>query len=423
MTFIPGVSPVLPDTPAGRAVRRIAELIRHRGGRALLAGGGVRDLFSRRPLADFDLEVYGLSAETVQHTVSAEFPLDTVGMSFGVMKVRHYPIDIALPRRENKTGAGHRGFMVTTVPDLSYREASARRDFTVNAVMCDPLSGEVIDPHGGLQDLQKKVLRHVSSHFSEDPLRVLRGMQFIARFGFVPAPETVALCRELSQEELAVERIGGEWDKFLLHGRHQGEALCFLRDSGWLRFYPELAALPEDAFRRLCGALDRAAQRRTGCDSDDRLTACAVFACFFTPDGMETFPARIWRRNDVTRQVVKLAGAFTVPAGVLPEDGALRRLALSVERLDLLTGLAGCFFPEKREILAAFQARCEALGVWREPPRPIVQGRHLIAHGIKPGKAMGAILEQCFQAQLDGVFSDESGGTAFLASLKLPEPD
>ena len=116
MSESPSLLP-LPDTPAGRAVRQIAEMIRNRGGRALLAGGGVRDLLSGRPLTDFDLEVYGLDAETLQKTVSAEFPIDTVGMSFGVIKVRHLPIDIALPRRENKTGKGHRGFMITTVPD------------------------------------------------------------------------------------------------------------------------------------------------------------------------------------------------------------------------------------------------------------------------------------------------------------------
>ncbi len=413
----------LPDTPAGHAVRQIAEMIRSRGGRALLAGGGVRDLLSGRALTDFDLEVYGLDAETLQNTVAEKFPLDTVGMSFGVMKVRHLPIDIALPRRENKTGAGHRGFMVTTIPDLSYEEASARRDFTVNAMMCDPLTGEIIDPHNGQGDLQKKILRHVSSHFSEDPLRVLRGMQFIARFGFTPAPETVALCRDLSQEELAQERIGCEWDKLLLQGSCQQQALEFLKNCGWSRFYPEWDALPEEQYRTIAIALDRAAQNRTGTENDNRIIACAVLCRFFTQEAAESFLAGIWRRNDLAKQVIPLAANAAIPAGTLPEDPALRRLALKVGRMDLLAQLADCFYPEKTQETAAFRERCQLLDIRQAPPRPLIQGRHLIANGFKPGKTMGAVLEQCFAAQLDGVFDDESGALAFLQRMKPVQKD
>ena len=414
---------VLPETPAGDAVRRISELIRSCGGRALLAGGGVRDLLSGRELNDFDLEVYALDAETLQKTVSAELPLDTVGMSFGVMKIRHLPIDIALPRRENKTGQGHRGFMVTTVPDLSFFEASARRDFTVNAMMCDPLTGEIIDPHGGQADLQKKILRHVSSHFSEDPLRVLRGMQFIARFGFTPAPETVQLCRELSQTELAAERIGDEWDKFLLKGTHQTAAIAFLRDSGWLRFYPELAALPDYFLDAVADALEYAASRRTGNEADDRCIAAAILCRYLTKEEAESLLARIWRRNDLQKQAADLARHAEIPAGPLPEDPSLRRLALTVGRMDLLTRIAASFFPAKEEEWERFQARCQALDIWQTPPVPILQGRHLISRGIPPGKVMGEILRKCFEAQLDGKFTDEKQALQFLESVKPPAAD
>lgn len=412
----------LPDTPAGHAVRQIAELIRSRNGRALLAGGGVRDLLSGRALKDFDLEVYGLDAETLLQTVGEQFPLDTVGMSFGVIKIRHLPIDIALPRRENKTGAGHRGFMITTVPDLSYAEASARRDFTVNAMMCDPLTGEIIDPHNGRADLEKKILRHVSCHFSEDPLRVLRGMQFIARFGFTPAPETVAECRKLSQMELAPERIGDEWDKFLLHGVHQVSAIQFLRDTGWLRFYPELAALPGSFLDAVADALEIAAQNRTGNDADDRLVAAAILCRYLTEDEAFAFLAGIWRRNDLQKKAIRLARHSEIPAGPLPEACSLRRTALAVERMDLLAQVAAGFFPAYDDALEQFRDRCQHLNIWQTPPSPILQGRHLIACGIRPGKNMGAILEKCFDAQLDGAFADEDGALAFLKNMNpLPE--
>ena len=413
----------LPDTPAGHAVRQIAEMIRGRGGRALLAGGGVRDLLSGRTLKDFDLEIYGLDADTLLNTVAEKFPLDTVGMSFGVIKIRHLPIDIALPRRENKTGAGHRGFMITAVPDLSFEEASARRDFTVNAMMCDPLTGEIIDPHGGLKDLQKKILRHVSLHFSEDPLRVLRGMQFIARFGFAAAPETVALCRELSQKELAPERIGDEWDKFLLQGTHQVAAIQFLRDTGWLRFYPELAALPGSFLDAVADALEYAAQHRTGTDADDRVVAAAVLCRYLTEDEAANLLAGIWRRNDLQKQALPLARYAEVPAGPLPADRSLRRTALAVERMDLLELVAGSFFPAHEEALEKFRERCQFLNILQTPPRPILQGRHLIARGIKPGKDMGAILQKCFEAQLDGEFADEKQALQFLERVKPATAD
>ena len=162
-----------PDLDAARAV---AELVRSLGGRAWLVGGCVRDALLGRPCHDFDLEVYGVPADRLEAALAARWPLDKVGASFGVVKLKHRDIDIALPRRENRLGAGHRDFAIASDPDLSPAEAAARRDFTLNAVMADPLTLEILDPWNGVGDLRAGVLRHVSEHFAEDPLRVLRGM-------------------------------------------------------------------------------------------------------------------------------------------------------------------------------------------------------------------------------------------------------
>ena len=132
--------------------------------------------------------------------------------------------------------------MVEYAPDSSLAEAASRRDF-INALSYDILNDALHDPYGGLQDLQARRLRHVSQKFAEDPLRVLRGMQFIARFDLLPDPSTVQLCRQLSPKQLPIERIESEWKKLILQGVHIGQGLQFLMDCGWLQYFPELAAL------------------------------------------------------------------------------------------------------------------------------------------------------------------------------------
>ena len=165
-------------------VKEVARLVKKAGGRALLVGGCVRDslLGADTEIKDYDLEVYGLESEKLESVLSARFKLDLVGRSFGVIKLHHYDIDIALPRRETKLGAGHRAFGIDSDPFMPIEDAAARRDFTINAIYRDPLTDEIVDPYGGRRDLEERILRHVSPHFAEDPLRVLRGMQFVARF-------------------------------------------------------------------------------------------------------------------------------------------------------------------------------------------------------------------------------------------------
>ena len=173
-------------TPEAEAVRTVAELVKRAGGRALLVGGCVRDALLGKEPKDFDLECFGISADDLQRTLGERFALDLVGLSFGVIKLHHLDIDVAIPRRETKLGLGHRAFEMAYDPSLTLAEASARRDFTVNAIYQDPLTGETLDPWNGRADLANSVLRRVSDHFREDPLRVLRGMQFVARFDLDP---------------------------------------------------------------------------------------------------------------------------------------------------------------------------------------------------------------------------------------------
>ncbi len=172
----------------------IARAVRERGGRALIVGGWARDQLLGRPSKDVDMEVYGVPASELKTLLERFGPVNTVGESFTVYKVAD--VDVALPRRDSRVGRGHRGFDVAGEPSLSVAEAARRRDFTINAIAWDPLTGEYEDPYEGRRDLEARVLRAVDPRtFGEDSLRVLRAVQFAARFEFELEPGTREICR------------------------------------------------------------------------------------------------------------------------------------------------------------------------------------------------------------------------------------
>lgn len=241
-----GVVIALPET-----VRLIAERVRAAGGRALLIGGAVRDRLSGRKPTDCDLEVYGLPADTVRALAWEVGRPHEVGRAFGVLELRDgtRTIHLSLPRRESKVAPGHRGFAVNADPSLSPNEAARRRDFTINAIAEDPLTGEVLDPFHGRADLERKILRVVDPEtFADDPLRVLRGAVFAAQFGLAVDPESAAIIRAAVPRlpELSRERVGEEWRKLLLRPENPSVGLKLLTDWGvFAVLHPEFAKLPE----------------------------------------------------------------------------------------------------------------------------------------------------------------------------------
>ena len=434
------------------AVQEVARLVAAAGGRALLVGGCVRDALMRTAGGpkDFDFEVYGLSPDALSAALSRRFGLDFVGASFGVIKLKGCGIDVALPRRETKLGLGHRAFEMECDPFLPVKDAAARRDFTINAIYQDPLTGEIIDPWGGCEDLERKVLRHVSPHFTEDPLRVLRGMQFVARFGLAPATETIELCRGMTTEGLAQERLMGEWSKLLLQGVKISKGLEFLRATGWLAFYPELERLvgceqdphwhPEgDVWNHTLQCLDAFASSRNPDDDDNLVVALAVlchdfgkpFCTSYDPvkgrirslghDEAGAAPAveflkRLTNEERLLKEVPQLVRLHMRPYAMWRDkssDGAIRRLATKVSSIGSLVKVAAADgTPQEACTWLLEQAR--RLEVAAAAPRPIVTGKDLIALGLKPGVEFGKILKAAYEAQLDGQFSDKPTALAYL---------
>jgi len=450
-------------------LRTLLDAVR-RVGRPRLVGGGVRDWLLGLEPKDFDVEVAGVDFDTLHRALAPFGATDVIGRSFGVIKVRGpggAEYDFSLPRRESKTGAGHRGFAVAPDPELSDADAAARRDFTLNAIAYDPFTGAIIDPHGGQADLKARVLRHTSAAFVEDPLRVLRAFQFAARFDFTLAPETAALCRSIADSfyELPVERVWGEWEKWAVKSVKPSRGLAVLEETGWLRHFPEIAALrgmpqepewhPEgDVFTHTQHCLDALAgleEWKASGASRRRMLMFGVLAHDFgKPSTTEHAERRGQLRwispghesagGPITEVFLRRIGApleLTAPVGALVvchlahhhgqtefSDASVRRLArkLAPATIDDLTlvmradheGRPPLRPPDSLARIDQLQAKARVLEVEKSAPRALVLGRHLVALGRKPGPDFKPILDAAFEAQLDGAFADEAGGLAWL---------
>ncbi len=447
------------------------------GGRPRLVGGCVRDWLLGLEPKDFDVEVYGMDYEQLGRALTPFGPTDLIGRSFGVLKVRIDGVeyDFSLPRRESKTGAGHRGFAVAPDPTLTEAEAAARRDFTVNAIAYDPLAERILDFHQGVADLKARVLRHTSPAFVEDPLRVLRGFQLAARFRFSLADETAVVCRSIRDTfaELPVERVWGEWDKWATKSAQPSLGLAVLKQTGWLWHFPEIAALdglpqepewhPEgDVFVHTGCCLDALVgldSWREGDAATRRLLSLAVLAHDFgkatttkqaerrrklrwvSPEHeaaggplAETFLARIGAPLDLVERVRPL-----VINHLLHHDGpseyrdtTVRRLArkiapatldelMAVMRADHL-GRPPLVSAETERRLGFLRAAAQRLALEHDAPKPIILGRHLIALGCTPGPAFTPALDAAFESQLDGAFNDEAGGVAWMRNYLRAHP-
>ncbi len=440
--------------------------------RAYLVGGCVRDALLGIAHKDFDLEVYGADYETLERALSAHGRVDLVGKSFGVIKFTGRSggqWDFSLPRRDSKISAGHKGFEIEFDSGIEPREAASRRDFTVNALMFDPRTNEYLDFFGGREDLEKRVLRHTSPAFVEDPLRVLRGMQFAARFDLTPAPETLGLCQSITHTfpELAIERVGMEGFKWAVAGQRPSAGLRFLKDTGWLRHFPEIAALdgtpqdpewhPEgDVFTHTCHCCDALAELPEWREADETTRRVLMFAVlahdFAKPhttheaerEGRmrivspgheeqggplaEAFLTRINAPNEIKERVVPLVMHHLAHLQT-SSDRSVRRLANALKPATIaeicLVMMADQFGrpPKPRVVhegVIALRARAEELKLRESAPKPLLQGRHLIERGLSPGKQFGTVLNEAFEAQLEGQFTDLDGEQKWLAeSLKL----
>ncbi|MEO5739930.1 MAG: HDIG domain-containing metalloprotein [Vicinamibacterales bacterium] len=450
--------------PPPPMVVEIARAVRERGGRALIVGGWVRDRLLGIDSKDLDMEVFEIPAADLPRLLEPFGTVEPIGQSFPVYKIG--AIDIGLPRRESKAGCGHKGFVVEGDPWMSIEDSALRRDFTVNAISWDPLTDEHIYPLTAKQDLDAKILRAVDPDtFGDDSLRVLRAVQFAARFEMTLDEQTKALCRSIRLDDLPPERIWGEIEKLLLRAQRPSVGFALALELGVIdQLFPELKALvgceqepewhPEgDVWVHTLQVIDQARQRIDDLDRADQLIvmlgavthdvgkpATTAFldgrirSMNHEEEGVAPAAAFLDRLNihsidgkDVRGQVLGLVAHHLKP-GMLYKvreeltDAAFRRLSQKAN-LELLARVAksDCLgrFPGNFDCSAMdwFLDRARDLGVDRSPPKPLLLGRHLLELGMRPGPDMGAVLKQIYEKQLDGEIKTTEDAIGLAAAI------
>lgn len=449
--------------PLPEKIVDLATRISASGGRAMLVGGCVRDELMGVAHKDWDVEVYNIEPAKLREILDSTGEVNIVGEAFAVYKLGS-DLDVSIPRRERKTSVGHRGFAVEGDPEMSFEEACSRRDFTVNAILKDILTGEIIDPFDGQGDIDRKVLKMVSPvTFGEDSLRVLRAAQFAARFEFEIDVATVELCKTIDVTDLPKERIWGEMEKLLLLPLRPSIGLKWLYDFGVARqLFPEMQALvgvlqepawhPEgDVDVHTLMVVDEARKLIDELDHPRRIAVMlgALAHDFGKPPTTEFVDGRIRSRGhdeagveptlsfldtlgvhtldgyDVRNQIVQLVRYHLKPgeyygAKMPVGDGAFRRLARKVEA-DLLYRVAKADslgrYPDGDPSKAIFGseaqewfiAKVRELQVEKKAPDEILMGRHLIDLGLTPGRDFKRILDAVYELQLDGQVVDLDG--------------
>jgi tRNA nucleotidyltransferase (CCA-adding enzyme) len=432
----------------------VAAAVRERGGRALVVGGWVRDQLRGRPSKDIDLEVFGVPQPELPALLARFGRVEAVGQSFAVYKLATGAgtLDVALPRRDSKTGRGHKGFEVRGDPAMSFADAARRRDFTINAISFDPLSGDYIDPFEGRSDLDTRLLRAVDpATFGDDSLRVLRAVQFAARFEFTLDDATAALCRTIALDDLPAERVWGEVEKLLVQAERPSIGFALALDLGVIdRVLPEMKTLlgceqepdwhPEgDVWTHTLMVIDQARARNGDLPRPQLIAVMLAAVChdlgkpattafidgkIRSPNheeaGVEPTIRLLDRLNvhtidgyDVRWHVIGLVAQHLKPGmfykAPVVTDGAFRRLAQKVD-MELLARLAradclGRTGDFDCSAMDWFIERARALGVEHQPPKPLLMGRHLLELGLTPGPRVGEVLRQVYEKQLDGVIT------------------
>lgn len=439
--------------------------IKREGGSAFIVGGWVRDMLLGATPKDIDIEVFGIYPPDLYYLLCQHGKVETVGQSFGVTKLHldGDTIDFSIPRRDTKQGKGHKGFVTEFDPDMSFREASSRRDFTINSMGYDPLNHAVVDFHKGREHIKHKLLVPTSEAFKEDPLRVLRGMQFAARFGF----ESEMMLDEYGYamldeyKDLPVERVWTEWEKLVLKGKKISCGLRVLLNTEWIIHYPELANLvdiaqdpewhPEgDAFAHTMWVADAAvviADRENLSDFDRKVLVLAAICHDLGKANTTVFKDGKWRSPGHDVSGVPLAESFlksiACPIHIVERVKPLvrwhmahcrktfslksvRKLSVNMEPSSIATLLLlieadmnGRPPLPKGLPQSALDLKkvADKLGVVRASLRPVIKGKELIALGLTPNKDFGRIIKAAFEAQIEGKFDNVATGLQWVQNF------
>lgn len=443
-----------------------------------LVGGCVRDLLSHRKVHDYDVEVYGISFEELESQLRKFGRTDLVGKSFGTLKLKTrngMEFDFSLPRKDSKMGPGHKGFQISVDPSMTQEEACSRRDFTINSMLYHPLEDKIFDPFNGKSDLKKGILRHVGPAFTEDPLRVLRGMQFAGRFNLTAHPDTINLCDSIKDtySELPKERVWHEWAKWARLSLSPSAGLEFLRQTSWLEHFPwlkELIDIPQDPIwhpegdvwthtLHVCDALANLEEFKIA-GSQDKLEL--MFAALTHDFGKPATTEKVFKdgkeriiSHEHDRIGVSIAEEFLkaidcpkthinrikpliaehINARMAQSSKSIRKLShrlkpSSISTLCTLMKADNLGRPPLKDPdfgwIEALKRGASELEIDKNPPSPHLTGKDLMAQGLSPSPLFGQILGLAYEAQLEGEISNKESALlwlkTYLSQKREPSP-
>lgn len=426
-------------------VKDIAKRVEDKQGRAYFVGGYVRDRIMGIESKDIDVEVHGINEKDFKNILSEYGEVSEIGKSFGVYMIKGMEIDFSLPREERKNGEGHTGFDVQVEPFLGERKASKRRDFTINAIMEDVLTGEYKDFYNGIKDIKQKEIRVVDEKtFKEDNLRVYRMAQFASRFGFKIDEQSKRIAKGMSVKGLSIERVNEEFRKGLVKSEKPSIFINTLKELGVLEEnFPEIIDLvgceqneefhPEgDVYNHTMLVIDEASKIKQGVEDEYSFMLAALFHDIGKPKSVsevdgeikthghdeigsemirDIFRRTLMRDKEVIKYVEVLTKNHMRPRWLYPKGSkkAFRKLAREgfIEDLFKLVeadtlGRGGTTEKDFEVYKEFFKEKMESLKL-KERIEPYVTGKDLMEMGMKPGKSIGQVKGMAFEWQMEGM--------------------
>ena len=420
--------------------KQIAQLVKEKGGRTFYVGGYVRDKLLNIENKDVDIEIHGINEEQLQDILKQVGDPISYGKSFGVYSLKGYDIDIALPRSEKAIGKGHKDFKIDVDPFIGYKQAARRRDITINALMQDVLTDEILDYYNGLDDLKNKIIRQVdSSTFIEDPLRVLRVAQFASRFEFEVAQETIELCKTIDLGFLSKERVEEELRKCLLKGKKPSIFFDTLNKMNqldyWFKEIKDLISIKQDPIYHPEGdvyihtmqVIDRAVKYRNKCKSYEFMLLCLThdfgkIICSENINGrihayehevkgmpiIDNFIKRITNRKEVITYLKNMVPLHMLPNKCASDNSRIKKtnkmFYCAIEPTDLIY-FSYCDKGDEDNSLYLNQRYEEYKSMII---KPYVTGNDLIKAGIRQDKNFHELIEYATKLRLAEVNKDDA---------------
>jgi tRNA nucleotidyltransferase (CCA-adding enzyme) len=378
----------------------------------IIIGGYVRDFLLDISSKDIDIELYGIESYEKLENILEEFgTVNRVGKSFGVCKLQFDDLDLdfSLPRTDNKIAQGHRGFKVITNKTLDFQTATKRRDFTINAIGYDVIKKKILDPFHGIKDLENGVLSAVDiTKFDEDPLRVLRAVQFSARFHFKLDSVLFTKCSNMIKSgvlnELPSERILEEIKKLLLKSKKPSKGILLLKKLHGFLYFNELSTLNYTEFTHILKSLDYLANEYTLEEKKMLTLHLSILSFYLSKAARFHFIKKLSSEKKLIANINKLIDNTKDLNLDNLSNFSIFLLATKVNIEELSLFLKALFLDKKNDEIKELCKRAKELGVFTNPLTPLLQGKDLLQLNLQASKKFSEILDKAYILQMKEKF-------------------